>query len=294
MMLYLPLIAVLATGTIAGPLLAGNKLTFLKRASDPAADQPENIQTCIDAENCEPYTNPYGHTRIYFKRGMEPGSTDFEERHALAKRDDNSSMKTYATMGNSKLVYGCNVHPGAVLTTICKTSGACIPNQPVNGDIQYTAANPGETSDAPQPQTLEILATEQYKPEWWDNFVQAIQAMGGVKLQWDRNKPWKDAGPFRERDTPIQDASTEHYGQSGIQDWRRRRIIIELRGIIDPNLEGFKSAMVSILTMSKMSVEGGDNESLGKVSRCSIPLLQCNQYSLYTSPNHPIQCFPIH
>ena len=203
MMLYLPLIAVLATGTIAGPLLAGNKLTFLKRASDPAADQPENIQTCIDAENCEPYTNPYGHTRIHFKRGMEPGSTDFEERHALAKRDDNSSMKTYATMGNSKLVYGCNVHPGAVLTIICKTSGACIPNQRANGDIQYTAANPGETSDTPQPQTLEILATEQYKPEWCDNFVQAIQAMGGVKLQWDRNKPWKMQGHFASAIRPF-------------------------------------------------------------------------------------------
>ena len=146
---------------------------------------------------------------------MEPGPTDLEEQHALAKCYDNSSVKTYATMGNSKLVYGCNVRSGAVLgnlTTICKTSSACIPNQPANVDIQHTAPNPGETSDAPQPQTLEILETGQYKPEWWDNFVQAIQAMGGVKLQWDRNQPWKGARPFRERDTPIQDAPMEHYG----------------------------------------------------------------------------------
>ena len=81
--------------------------------------------------------------------------------------------------------------------------------------------------------------------------MQAIQAMGGIKLQWDRNQPWKGARPFRERDTPIQDAPTKHYGQSGIRDLTTQTNYYNIEKYNRPNLEGFKSATVSILTMSE-------------------------------------------
>ena len=63
--------------------------------------------------------------------------------------------------------------------------------------------------------------------------MQAIQALGGVKLQWDRNQPWKVAGPFRKRDTPFRMRLQSIMDRVEFEIWRRRRIITTLTGIID-------------------------------------------------------------
>lgn len=175
-MLYISLLALLATGALGNPL-PGNSMLETR---SPSA-QSNYLSACEAADNCETYTDPNsGRTHIRFKSGMEPGTEDYVNRvaKAKAKRDD-AYPQTQVTVSDATILWGCDTDIIALLGNlegICATSGQCISNNPYSQDVNYAA--PGQTFA--ETETLTLSATGTY-PTWIRNgLVQGIQAAMGA------------------------------------------------------------------------------------------------------------------
>ena len=151
---------------------------------------------CDGTGNCETYLNAAGITRIRFKRGMEPGSADYENRMSKNKvKRDGTYPQTTITLGDATIPWGCDIDPVATLnnvSAICATTGQCIDNAPWSTSVQYITPNPGNTASPPVGDTLTISATGTY-PAWMRNgIISALQTAAGAPgaINWDRDQFW--------------------------------------------------------------------------------------------------------
>ena len=171
-MFYVSLLTMLAVKAFAGPLLTSDSMPMTRSPSS----KPEYISACEAADNCETYTDPSsGYINIRFKSGMEPGSDDNNTRVANSHVKRQSGYpKTYVTVGDATIFWGCDVDPVATLhklSDICATSGACVSNAPYTQDVTY--AVPGQTTA--KAEILSITATGTYPPWIRNGLVKAVQ-----------------------------------------------------------------------------------------------------------------------
>ena len=136
------------------------------------------VDRCAAAVNCETYTNDAGKMKTRFKRGMEPGTPEYERLTALAKRDGDGSS-TAITISDETIWWGCDVDPVATLGNvgdICQTSGNCLESKQWSSTVNY--ATPDGTWVEAEPFTL---SAKGHYPPWLRNgIVMALQAVMGV------------------------------------------------------------------------------------------------------------------
>ena len=171
-MLQVAILALLATMALAGPLSSSN---LLLEDRSPSA-QASYITACEAADNCETYIDPTtGRPNIRFKTGMEPGTEDYTSRLAKSKTKRQSGYpKTQVTVGDTTISWGCGIDPVATLgnvSSVCATSGQCIPTDSWSTSVNFGSAPHSSTSE-----TLTITALGTY-PSWIRNgLVEGVQA----------------------------------------------------------------------------------------------------------------------
>ena len=153
------------------------------------------LSECDRAVNCERWTDETELVRPRFKKGMEPGSADFEKRMALVKRDSDAVSTSFAVNDN-QLTWGCNIDPVQTinnLSSIC-FDGSC-PGDPWSQTVTYVPAAPGSVAHGQPGYTLEISVVDGHYPTWWRNgMIQSIQdVMASPKfITWDKNQGWEE------------------------------------------------------------------------------------------------------
>jgi len=239
-MLSFGFIAILFTTAIAGPV------------PSPQSNEVSYITACEGASNCETYTDSNGRTRIRFVPGTEPGSADYA--HRMTKRDSDYP-KTQVTIGDSTLVWGCDIDPVQTLnnlSSVCATSGQCVSNAPVDISVQWITPNPGGMSNGPTTETLEISATGAY-PSWLRNgMIEAIQAAARVPnlISWDRGQQYSSGITKARRDTAGSTHADTTPGTSGVCDLATFSSYVGISLYSSPDtLEATMDASVSFPTM---------------------------------------------
>ncbi len=208
-MLHVSVLALLATMALAGPLPSSNSLL---EDRSPSA-QSGYITACEAADNCETYIDPTtGRHNIRFKTGMEPGTEDYTSRVANPKtKRQSGDSYTQVTVGDNTVSWGCGIDPVATLgnvSSICATSGQCMPNDPWSTTVNFPPIPPGTSPS----ESLTITATGTY-PSWIRNGlvegVQAVMSAKGVVTTStvnfvDSNRPNSGERPPQKRDGSCQ------------------------------------------------------------------------------------------
>lgn len=221
-MLHVSILALLATMALAGPLPSSNSLL---EDRSPSA-QSSYITACEAADNCETYVDPTtGRPNIRFKTGMEPGTEDYTSRLAKSKTKRQSGYpQTQVTVGDTTVSWGCGIDPVATLgnvSSICATSGQCIPTDSWSTSVNFPPSWPGGNWAS---ESLTITATGTY-PSWIHNgLVEGIQAVMSAKgvittstVKWfDDNRPTGGQRPPQKRDGSCQVAKAPNFIGLGV------------------------------------------------------------------------------
>ena len=142
---------------------------------------------------------------------MEPGSADYTARMAKARAkakaksklrnrddgDDGDQPETHVTIGDHKILWGCNVDPVAEpghLGDMCHTSGQCDDSSPYEKIVKYIPSTDGPYAGGLQDKQLTIKATGNYPVPLRNGLVQAIQNAAGADgvIAWHRGVEWFD------------------------------------------------------------------------------------------------------
>lgn len=226
------LVSLAITHTLAGPVSINNG-----KLVDRAVAKADHLAACEAAPNCETYTDDQGRERVRFKSGIEPGTSDHNQRmtrrdlssHLFEKRVDGPMVKmtaadknkldavvkadagrhTYVTVGDTAIYWGCSVDPVQALGNLsapCASTGACDSSSPWSLGVTYVTP----THFAETQQTLSITASGHYPPDEYDQFLQAVTtAVSGPNVvRWSRGVT-VDSGDIDKRDTGPEDAPTD-------------------------------------------------------------------------------------
>ena len=258
------LLILLATAAVATPLSNNDNHATIVERGDSAwwrkrSDLPARIKRCNNSPNCESYINSLGDWDLRFKRGMEPGSADYQRRfNGHSKREESSNVTTYLEIYDHSLTWGCDIHPAVTLgnlSIMCPKGEASCIGGPVNIPVQWMAPAPGEAGREPIPETMAITATGSYDPEFQGDFIQAIQAVAAAGAKWDKGQEWQASisktKTKARRDTAPQDGPTSSMNAAGSCDLATLTSAINLDRFVtgNDNVQGFMHVAVTIPTL---------------------------------------------
>ena len=258
--------------TLAGPVPTTNKILV-----ERAVAKANHISACEAAPNCETYTDGQGRERVRFKKGMEPGTSDYN--HRMTRRDPSSNLfekrvdgpmvkmtaadkkkldavvkadaglHTYVTIGDTAIYWGCSVDPVQALGNLsapCASTGACDSSSPWTLPVTYVTPNDYEETD----QTLSITASGHYPPDDYNQFLQAVTtAVSGPNVvRWSRGVT-VDSGDIDKRDTGPEDAPTDTitHGPVGSCDVAQFSDFISISVYNGENLRGTIDATMTMV-----------------------------------------------
>jgi hypothetical protein len=249
------LLAASAAAIVLAAPATPNDTSLEPRGARKDTKVPPHIQACLNASNCETWTDDKGRTRIRFKPGQGPSDEAYNKR--IGKRAL-GELRTQVTMSDSKVAWGCGKDPYLVLGNIekiCADSGACISNTPYETDIKYVEPCDGCTAGHAHDETLSITATGTYSRELKNAFIEAIRQLGAHKVKWNRDQHY--AGFLRKRDNgAIDNPNADHGGicdvasQSAFLHVGRFRVTNKGKPNEDEELEGFMDVDISLPDMS--------------------------------------------
>ncbi|KAK7187554.1 hypothetical protein PSPO01_06288 [Paraphaeosphaeria sporulosa] len=148
---------------------------------------------CGPSSNCE-FLNCSGTISHHFKRGLGLNSSDYAARFA-AHEARGDLIKTYITLGKTKIGWGCDQPLGPIfkegIKKVCGAHG-CAEDTSYTKDVSWVDANLARSK--PQKRKLELKAKGEYDSQAdLDNYIKAFEATATPKTVGTENREWCDA-----------------------------------------------------------------------------------------------------
>ena len=186
---HLQLLALMAATATAAP--AFSPLINNGTSSAKVHYNPETLDACTAAPNCETYETARGHA-IRFITGMEPGSDWYETNHALTKRAAKRPV-THVTYGKNSISYG-SLRASGTGGVIHHLYDACGGGACDSSALSYTTTIASDTAAVA---TTLILHPQGSYNGWGERnvFVDAMVAAAGQNERCE-DKTWMNGGGY--------------------------------------------------------------------------------------------------